>query len=248
MWANMYYDLDERTLENIHQQCPSLENLRLANFAMNISDGFNILLTELNPALSLKKLDLCGEIFDERSCKYLSMKYPQLKTLLLNFDWCHGYYWDSQPGYETFDAYGKAIYKMIASFSSLTRLDLGFKGNHVAMKSKHFTTSGIAFAGDCYWPNHELLQWLTFPVVPGATFAKKKPTIRHLKYPLQLMMREQCMTKKSNAPYFAHLYHPQRILTYLTSISLCIYGRMPKNTIFFFWMTVFGKKEKKLPQ
>ncbi|KAI9304429.1 hypothetical protein BJ944DRAFT_266863 [Cunninghamella echinulata] len=246
MWTHMYYDLDERTLESVHQQCPSLENLRLANFAMNISDGFDILLSKLKPALSLKKLELCGEIFDERSCKYLSIKYPQLITLILNFDWCHGYYWDSQPGYETFDAYGKAIHKMITSFASLTRLDLGFNENHVAMKTKYFTTSGIAFAGDCYWPNHELLQWLTFPMVPDAISTKKNPTIKHLKYPLQLMMREQRMTKKSTAPYFAHLYHPQRIFTYLTSVSLCIYGRMPKNMIFFFLDNGIREERKKI--
>ncbi|CAO3648050.1 unnamed protein product [Cunninghamella blakesleeana] len=85
------YNIDQHTLENIHQSCPLLESLSIENFNLTISDEYYE--NNKNDIVSthhLKNIDMSyGRFYNPHCFSYLATKYPQLESLVLKLDFSY---------------------------------------------------------------------------------------------------------------------------------------------------------------
>ncbi|KAI9304526.1 hypothetical protein BJ944DRAFT_266706 [Cunninghamella echinulata] len=82
-------ELDERTIESIHQFCPALESLTIQNLYMNVSahyqNNVKSFLPTIKPCLSLKQLSLIDWFPKHNDCfDYIATKYSNLSELSLS--------------------------------------------------------------------------------------------------------------------------------------------------------------------
>ncbi|CAO3619551.1 unnamed protein product [Cunninghamella blakesleeana] len=129
-------ELDERTIESIHQVCPLLESLDLREFYMNKSPSLSHQLHHLinkssapstttariTPCLTLKSLTLTDcFIHHIESFEYFSLKYPNITALSL--DLAQSFRITDAKRYEL----KIGLYKLLSSFSHLTLFSTYFK-------------------------------------------------------------------------------------------------------------------------
>ncbi|KAI9301846.1 hypothetical protein BJ944DRAFT_270861 [Cunninghamella echinulata] len=148
-------ELDERTIESIHQTCTSLTSLTIKNFYMNISPHYtkrssSSLLsrnTTLTPCFTLKTLSLIHcNIQHFESFDYFSKKYPLLSSFALDL------FWFSNPTkQDTYaDSFKLALHNMLERFTSLSSLSINL--SYADMLNKYNLEESL-------WDHQRFLDW-----------------------------------------------------------------------------------------
>ncbi|CAO3651066.1 unnamed protein product [Cunninghamella echinulata] len=161
-------ELDERTIEAIHQSCPVLESLELDSFSMNISTQYRkmmkppppssshlstALTVSANPYLLLKKLSLINCLLCHQNCfHFFATKYPNLSDLSL----CLVIDPKMNINYIKKEIYKEGFQEMLSAYTSLSKLSLDF-GTLDSWVSNPITPSMIEEA----WVSEEFISWLT---------------------------------------------------------------------------------------
>ncbi|CAO3619829.1 unnamed protein product [Cunninghamella blakesleeana] len=145
------FELDERTLESIHQSCPQLSTLQLYYFFMNLSEEYpNLITNNINniknnnndkmlPSLHLKQFKMYGFLMDPKCYTYLSLKYPKLESFEL-ITQNISYLKDQSKMFQS------CIFNMLTHYPLLKRLYVDI------LCDQHWNS--------VFWPHHEFLQWL----------------------------------------------------------------------------------------
>ncbi|CAO3641032.1 unnamed protein product [Cunninghamella echinulata] len=194
-WDTIDYDIDDRTLESIHQSCPSLESLQLIYLELNISDTFETSLipslsspssSGIQPMTSLKTLDIYGNFYDTRCCYYLSIKFPQLEEFILNLKFpdknSRKVKQHHQDGF--YDIFYISIHNMMTSFKHLKRLEFDTKAFLRPFDYSYFTPSLATFLTNNGWTHPDIISWLLSSPVYFST------NITYLNFPLNMMMNK----------------------------------------------------------
>ncbi|KAI9305968.1 hypothetical protein BJ944DRAFT_229911 [Cunninghamella echinulata] len=194
-WDTIDYDIDERTLESIHQSCPSLESLQLVYLEMNISDAFETSLipsfspsssSGIQPMTSLKTLDIYGNLYDARCCYYLSLKFPQLEEFILNLKFpdanSRKVKQHHQDGF--YDLFYISIHNMMTSFKHLKKLEFDTKAFLMPFEYSYFTPSVSTFLTNNGWTHPDVISWLLSSPINFST------NITHLNFPLNMMINK----------------------------------------------------------
>ncbi|CAO3640641.1 unnamed protein product [Cunninghamella echinulata] len=157
------FEMDERTIENIHQSCPQLESLTLKDIVINISNQYIQHKHELSllspsssdlfmyrPCYSLKTLTLHQLSFQHPYCfDYFSKKYPQLTTLNMQLIILT---WDNEC--ITFSKECElTLMDMITHYSNLSSLS-------VSMMDPTFDTMASLHWIEPFWNHSVFFKWL----------------------------------------------------------------------------------------
>ncbi|KAI9306529.1 hypothetical protein BJ944DRAFT_263427 [Cunninghamella echinulata] len=155
------FEMDERTIENIHQSCPQLESLALKDIVINISNQYiqHKLLSSpassdlfmYQPCRSLKKLTLHQLSPQHPYCfDYFSKKYPQLTNLNMQLIILT---WDNES-----TAFNKecelSLMDMITHYPNLSSLSVGMMDpTFDSMASLHWI--------EPFWNHSAFFKWLS---------------------------------------------------------------------------------------
>ncbi|KAI9304123.1 hypothetical protein BJ944DRAFT_267320 [Cunninghamella echinulata] len=195
-WDTINYDLDERTLESIHQSCPLIKSLQFKSLKMNISDSFETLLTSssgIKPITSLKALEIYGCIYDARCYYYLSVKYPQLEQLKLSLKWSNPSQNESLPQDHQnglYEPFYLSLHNMMASYQRLKQLSLVFLSKFGKFSCNDFTPTLSTFLTSRSWTHPKIISWLL------SSPTNYSPAITHLKCPLNMVLEKDHKIKK----------------------------------------------------
>ncbi|CAO3643979.1 unnamed protein product [Cunninghamella echinulata] len=219
------YELDERTLEAIHESCPLLETLSLSEFIMNISASYNsstqlssLLLppdknqhhsTRFIPVSLLKSLKIDHGVLLRNECfDYLNLKYPQLESLDIFLEWDDLLYRDK-------DHYIKALFSMITDYKHLKKLAI----------------NDILFADQ--FPYNTLIQWLTFNPTQLKKLELYFTDIVFIDEQYKQQQIQHLMKLRLDDDHIMKELHLRRdYLDYLTDININV--RSPINTLNYF--------------
>ncbi|CAO3619700.1 unnamed protein product [Cunninghamella blakesleeana] len=154
------YDIDERTLESIHQSCPYLESLILHQLFMNISDDYihhhsvNDPLYQQNHILN--SLEIIGTFHDPLCYTYLSFKYKKSLTFLkLTLTW------ESHLTENELQLIQHSFYDMIMDYPLLTHLSFHFN-NWNYLSEPHFLPTKKFIL----WLRNDATQQLNYLSIP----------------------------------------------------------------------------------
>ncbi|CAO3611579.1 unnamed protein product [Cunninghamella blakesleeana] len=200
-----FHNIDERTMENIHQSCPKLESLTLNDFIMSISDQYYYYNNSNNkrilPAICLKHININGDLTDPLCYTYLSIKYTHLESLSLyiseNTSITNG-------NSSHFEKFSQSIYQMINGFSLLKSINCQ-TFHHIGPNSYQ---NNIRNGSYIYWPHLLFIDWLN----------QNPNQLIHLNYPFDLTENDFSATTTHNIN--KQLQYQHTYLNYLTSLSL----------------------------
>ncbi|KAI9306480.1 hypothetical protein BJ944DRAFT_263486 [Cunninghamella echinulata] len=148
-------ELDERTLDSIHQSCPVLASLKIYYLYMNISDqyfkNYQPTYNNITPSYSLKEFYLlCVRILHPACFHYFSNKYPHLTKLHIDPHWSIKH---SDSSFQS--QFVISFHDMIEGYTHLSSLTfLPFYG-YTFDGSNNLFTSPLD-----YWSKKRFIYWL----------------------------------------------------------------------------------------
>ncbi|CAO3640724.1 unnamed protein product [Cunninghamella echinulata] len=148
-------ELDERTLDSIHQSCPVLASLKIYYLYLNISDqyikSYPSTYNSITPSYSLKEFYLlCVRILHPACFHYFSNKYPYLTKLHIDPHWSIKH---SDSSFQS--QFVISFHDMIEGFTHLSSLTfLPFYG-YTFDGSNNLFTSPLD-----YWCKKRFIYWL----------------------------------------------------------------------------------------